>query len=204
MVTIHLPTHPLVPLRDSIVTTTTNFTRHLHFACECRPPLTHICHTTIIQCHPRPLYHFFLLSHTDTFNSIIMPLAIMQPLSRPPSRDLALSTAQRLSREETFQLAETARRKSLNREVHDDLRLRLSHEHLLDALLQDIARSERELQTSPTEDHYLMQSERKRPQEPKRIPQPKYDEYGFPMEEDDGEEDTGGLSLTRTQSRRPT
>lgn len=127
----------------------------------------------------------------------------MQPLSRPPSRELSLSPSRRLSREETFQLAETARRKSLNKVVHDDLRLKLSHEHLLDALLQDIARSERELQTSPTEDKYLTKSERKRTQEPRRIPQPKFDDYGFPLDEEDGEEDMGGLSLTRTQSRRP-
>lgn len=139
-----------------------------------------------------------------------MPLSMMQPLSRPPSRDLTPpSPTRRLSREETYHLAETARRKSSNKIVHDDLRLKLSHEHLLELLLQDIAQTERERQTSPTEDKYLMEEERqqrKRPeQQQRRISEPpKLDEYGFPLDQDDGEEDLGGLSLMRTHSRRPT
>jgi hypothetical protein len=33
---------------------------------------------------------------------------------------------------------------------------------------------------------------------------PQYDEYGFPLEEEgDGEEDLGGLMLSRTESKRP-
>lgn len=133
-----------------------------------------------------------------------MPLSMMQPLSRPPSRDLTPpSPSRRLSREETYHLAETARRKSSNKIVHDDLRLKLSHGHLLELLLQDIARTERECQTSPTEDKYLMEEERKRPEEQRRVSEPKLDEYGFPLDQDDGEEDLGGLSLMRTHSRRP-
>lgn len=132
----------------------------------------------------------------------------MQPLSRPPSRDLTPpSPTRRLSREETYHLAATARRKSSDRIVHDDLRLKLSHDHLLELLLLDIARNERERQTSPTDDKYLMeeeQRERKRPEQQTRIAEPKFDDYGFPLEQDDGEEDLGGLSLMRTHSRRPT
>ncbi|KAJ9611551.1 hypothetical protein H2200_004735 [Cladophialophora chaetospira] len=125
----------------------------------------------------------------------------MAPLSRPPSRDLTQS--RRLSREETYHLAETARRKSSDRIVRDDLRLSLSHGHLLDQLLQEIARSERELQTSPTEEKFLLPQERKSTREEQRttvVERELVDEYGFPLDSDDGEEE---LSLTRTQSRRP-
>ncbi|KAI1625502.1 hypothetical protein EDD37DRAFT_608948 [Exophiala viscosa] len=136
-----------------------------------------------------------------------MPLSMMQPLSRPPSRDLTPpSPTRRLSREVTYQLAESARRKSSDKVVRDDLRLKLSHDHLLELLLQDIARSEWELQTSPTEEKYLMMDERKgsenqRPEQ--RRQEAKFDEYGFPLDDEDGEEDLGGLSLMRTESRRP-
>ncbi|ETI25046.1 hypothetical protein G647_04416 [Cladophialophora carrionii CBS 160.54] len=90
----------------------------------------------------------------------------MAPLSRPPSRDLTQS--RRLSREETFHLAETARRKTSDKTVREDLRLSLSHGHLLEQLLQEIARTERELQTSPTEDKYLLPQERKSSQQQRR------------------------------------
>ncbi|KIX00979.1 uncharacterized protein Z518_10045 [Rhinocladiella mackenziei CBS 650.93] len=128
----------------------------------------------------------------------------MQPLSRPPSRDLTPS--HRLSREETYQLADYARRKSSDKVVREDLRLRLSHGHMLEMLLQDIARTERELQTSPTEDKYLTVQERKGSQSQRRNVEEAtevVDEYGFPLEEEDGEEDLGGLALMRTESRRP-
>ncbi|EXJ94620.1 hypothetical protein A1O1_03016 [Capronia coronata CBS 617.96] len=151
-----------------------------------------------------------------------MPLSMMTPLTRPPSRDLDANTIGRsLSREEAYHLADTARRKSSNRVVCDDLRLKLSHVHLLDMLLQDLARTERELQTSPTEEKYLLPEERKRSKRtphttssssssssspsPSRSPSPsaEVDEYGFPLEEEDSEEDLGGLALMRTESRRP-
>ncbi|KIV82102.1 hypothetical protein PV11_04233 [Exophiala sideris] len=137
-----------------------------------------------------------------------MPLSMMQPLTRPPSRDLTPpSPTRRLSREVTYQLAESARRKSSDKVVRDDLRLKLSHDHLLELLLQDIARSEWEAQTAPTEEKYLMEDERKgneneRPQQ--RRHEAKFDECGFPLDDEDGEEDLGGLSLMRTESRRPT
>jgi hypothetical protein len=87
--------------------------------------------------------------------------------------------------------------------VRDDLRLKLSHGHLLEMLLQDIARSERELQTSPTEQKYLSAHERKEPEERRiRVVEAEVDEYGFPLEEEDSDEDLGGLALMRTESRR--
>ncbi|KIW15080.1 hypothetical protein PV08_07867 [Exophiala spinifera] len=137
-----------------------------------------------------------------------MPLSIMQELSRPPSRDLATASPERrLSREITYQLADTARRKSGERVVREDLRLKLSHDHILELLLQDIARTERELQTSPTEDKYLSEEERTSSsrQERRRQPssEPRFDDYGFPLEDEDVEEDLGGLTLMRTESRRP-
>ena len=129
---------------------------------------------------------------------------MMQPLSRPPSRDLTPpSPSGRLSRQETYQLAEQARRKSSDKLVREDLRLKLSHDHLLELLLQDIARTERELQTSPTEEKYLTVGERKAPRRQGTSTKAVVDEYGFPLEEDDSEEDLGGLALMRTESRRP-
>ncbi|KIW89365.1 uncharacterized protein Z519_10219 [Cladophialophora bantiana CBS 173.52] len=136
-----------------------------------------------------------------------MPLSMMEPLSRPPSRDL--TPTRRLSREETYHLADTARRKSSDKQVREDLRLKLSHDHLLELLLQDIARTERERQTSPTDEKYLMPQERKRSsssddaQRSTDAEMELVDDYGFPLDPEDGEEDLGGLALTRTESRRP-
>ncbi|RMD41301.1 hypothetical protein DV735_g3833, partial [Chaetothyriales sp. CBS 134920] len=45
-----------------------------------------------------------------------------------------------LSLEETQQLAGLARRKSNDRLVREDLRLRLAHNNILDSLLRDIAK----------------------------------------------------------------
>ncbi|KIW28019.1 uncharacterized protein PV07_07709 [Cladophialophora immunda] len=135
-----------------------------------------------------------------------MPLSMMEPLSRPPSRDL--TPTRRLSREETYHLADTARRKSSDKLIREDLRLKLSHDHLLELLLQDIARTERERQTSPTDEKFLMPQERKRQlsSEAQRASDAELelvDDYGFPLDLEDGEEDLGGLTLTRTKSRRP-
>lgn len=134
-----------------------------------------------------------------------MPLSIMQPLSRPPSRDLDTQASRRLSREEAYHLADTARRKSSDKLVREDLRLKISHDHLLELLLQDIARAERERQTSPTEEKYLTPQERKTPtKQRRRTEEVEVDDYGFPLEEEeDGVEDLGGLGLMRTESRRP-
>lgn len=103
-------------------------------------------------------------------------------------------------------MADTARRKSSDKVVREDLRLKLSHDHLLEMLLQDIARVERERQTSPTEEKYLMEEERKPQHEQRqqrRQPEATVDEYGFPLDPEEDEEDLGGLSLMRTESRRP-
>jgi len=83
--------------------------------------------------------------------------------------------------------------------VREDLRLSLSHGHLLDQLLQEIARSEREIQTSPTEEKYLFSQERQSSKQQQMTERQLVDEYGFSL--DDGEEEQE-LSLTRTQSRR--
>jgi len=132
-----------------------------------------------------------------------MPLSMMAPLSRPPSRDLTPRTpSRRLSREETYHLAETARRKSSDKVVREDLRLSLSHGHLLEQLLQEIARTERELQTSLTEEKYLLHQGRQSSsskQESRVEERELVDDYGFPLESEEEEE----LSLTRTQSHRP-
>jgi hypothetical protein len=132
-----------------------------------------------------------------------MSLSMMAPLSRsssPPSWPL--------SRERTYHLAQQARRKSLDRHINEDLRLKLSHVHVLENVLLEIARSEREQQTSPT----IMPQSRDVPTTPLKLNHARsirfageeVDEYGFPLDdaaEDD--EEMGALSLTRTESRRP-
>jgi len=111
----------------------------------------------------------------------------------------------RLSLEETFNLADRARRKSADKNV--DLRLKLGHTNVLDSLLKDIAR--RSPPPSPTQGVV----------KPVGVPHHKrgstitwatqevtkvygVDDYGFAYE-DDGEEDLEGLTLTRTKSRKP-
>jgi len=130
----------------------------------------------------------------------------MSQLSRPPSRDFPLQ--RRLSIEETYHLADTARRKSSDRMVRDDLRLKLSHSHILGMVLQDIARNEREHQTSPstsTPDQGSSKCDRHITWDLVETPKKKsnVDEYGYGYD-DDGEEDLAGLALTRTHSKKPT
>ena len=140
-----------------------------------------------------------------------MPHILMAPLTRPPSRDI--TPTRRLSRDQTYHLAETARRKSSDKFVREDLRLSLSHGHLLEQLLMEIARTERELQTSPTEEKFLLPQERSSTTTSSQsnsrttLSKPQFDEYGFPLDHEDEDEDSessSSLSLTRTQSRRPT
>lgn len=118
----------------------------------------------------------------------------MPPLSR------------RLSLEETYNLADRARRKSTERNVREDLRLKLGHTNVLDSLLKDIAR--RSPPASPTQGvckpvataHLKPQTITWATEEVSKV----YgvDDYGFGYE-DDGEEDFDSLSLTRTKSRKP-
>lgn len=124
----------------------------------------------------------------------------------PRSPDMPPLT-RRLSLEETFNLADRARRKSSDKNVREDLRLKLGHTNVLDSLLKDIAR--RSPPPSPTQGVV----------KPVAMPQLKrqttitwateeitkvygVDDYGFTYG-DDGEEDFEGLSLTRTKSRKP-
>lgn len=113
----------------------------------------------------------------------------------------------RLSLEETYNLADRARRKSTDKTVREDLRLKLAHTNVLDSLLKDIAR--RSPPPSPTQGvaKPIALASTKRPssitwatEEVSKV----YgvDDYGFAYE-DDGEEDFEGLSLTRTKSRKP-
>lgn len=113
----------------------------------------------------------------------------------------------RLSLEETFNLADRARRKSTDKNVREDLRLKLGHTNVLDSLLKDIAR--RSPPPSPTQGvcKPVAVSHHKRPttitwatEEITKV----YgvDDYGFSFG-DDGEEDFESLSLTKTKSRKP-
>ena len=139
----------------------------------------------------RPQHQFIYISSQQPHS---MPRSDMPPLSR------------RLSLEETYNLADRARRKSSDRTVREDLRLKLGHTNVLDSLLKDIAR--RSPPPSPTQGVC----------KPVAVPQSKrqsitwateevskvygVDDYGFAYE-DDGEEDMESLSLTRTKSRKP-
>lgn len=129
----------------------------------------------------------------------------MTPLSRPPSREIPLT--RRLSIEETYHLADTARRKTLAEATQNKLRLRLAHTSVLEQLLLDIAQTEaaRSPSSSP-------------PTTPKPASAGKHITWAaeevvktaryaqspiqFDDEYDDGEEDLAGLSLVRTASRR--
>ncbi|RMZ79232.1 hypothetical protein DV737_g3541, partial [Chaetothyriales sp. CBS 132003] len=115
----------------------------------------------------------------------------------PSSPPLPLS----LSLEETEQLAGLARRKSNDRVVREDLRLKLAHNNVLDSLLRDIAK--RSPPPSP-----LQRSVR-----PDRKPRTiqwatqivskveRVDDYDLANDDNDEEEDISGLSLCRMSSR---
>lgn len=115
----------------------------------------------------------------------------------------------RLSLEETFSLVDRARRKSLDKNVHEDLRLRLSHSNVLNSALKEIAA--RSPPPSPTQSSCTPYSLAK----PKsasitwatqiivsHVEEGDYDDLGFSYD-DDGEEDINDLALTRTASRYP-
>ena len=126
-----------------------------------------------------------------------LDLSDMSPLER------------RLSLEETYSLADRARRKSSDKFIREDLRRKLSHDKVLDSALKDIAA--RSPPPSPTQSICS----------PYSIPKSKptsitwatqvivshvevgdYDDCGFAYG-DDGEEDISSLALTRTNSRYP-
>lgn len=123
-----------------------------------------------------------------------------QLLTRPPSRELRL--VRRLSIEEKYNIAETARRKSGSEASRRDLRLALGHSHMLDVLLKDIAKEENEqaLKTPPPSpqskksDMHITWADKTTP----RMEQPAVEHV---EEYHDGAEDLESLSLCRTPTR---
>jgi hypothetical protein len=122
-------------------------------------------------------------------------------LSRPPSNELCL--VRRLSIEEKYNIAETARRKSGSEATRRDLRLAVGHSHMLDMLLRDIAKEEYEqaLKTPPpsprgkhSDVHITWADDATRHEE-----EPAFEHV---EKYDDGAEDLESLSLCRTQTRR--
>jgi len=131
----------------------------------------------------------------------IMPTH-MSALSRPPSRELIPRPPLErcLSIEQTYQLADSARRKTSSELSRRDLRVMIAHSSVLEMLLQDIALSEEEAKTSPPTSPRQSAS---RPHiswadaSPQKI-DVKKDVEEF---EDDGAEDLESLSLVRTVTR---
>lgn len=125
----------------------------------------------------------------------------MAYMSRQRSRDMGLT--RQISIEETYSLATVARRKSSSEAARHDLRQRVGHAYMLEALEHAIRNSPPSSPKQPTAQP--ARSERHISwatlETPKREVQPVIDDYDY--EYDDGEEDLGGLSLCRTSSRRP-
>jgi hypothetical protein len=122
-------------------------------------------------------------------------------LTRPPSNELGL--VRRLSIEEKYNIAETAKRKSGSEATRRDLRLAVGHSHMLDMLLKDIAKEEYEqaLKTpprSPPARHsgvHITWADNTTGHEE----EPAFEHV---EEYDDGAEDLESLSLCRTQTRK--
>lgn len=119
-------------------------------------------------------------------------------LSRPPSRELGL--VRRMSIEEKYSIAETARRKSGSEASRRDLRLAVGHSHMLDMLLKDIAQEEYEhaLKTppaSPPVKHSDMHITWANKPTTQQEDEPQFEHI---EEYDDGAEDLDSLSLCRT------
>lgn len=113
----------------------------------------------------------------------------------------------RLSIEETYALAITARRKSSLESVRNDLRQKVGHAKVLGAL-ENVIRSSpppspRQFSTTPaplTKHISWSQEEVTKRYRPEDRMLEDTDEYGFAYE--DGEEDFDDMSLCRTESRR--
>lgn len=126
----------------------------------------------------------------------------------PQINDLTLDLERSLSLEETYNLADRARRKSSDKLVREDLRLKLGHTNVLDSLLKDIAK--RSPPPSPTQGVVRPHSVAMKRSTSNTITWATQeitkvhgvDDYGFEYE-DDGEEDMESLSLCRTKSRKP-
>jgi hypothetical protein len=120
------------------------------------------------------------------------------PSSSEPNHRLE----RRLSIEQTYSLADTARRKSLLEATRNDLRLLVGHSNVLELLLNEIAKSAPPSPTgvSPKSDtgrQHIAWS----PLEVAKVI--RYVETEPEYECDDGEEDLASLSLVRTPSRQP-
>ena len=109
------------------------------------------------------------------------------------------------SLERSHDLVARARRKSTDKVVQEDLRLRLAHTNVLDSALKDIAA--RSPPPSPTQS--VCTPHRKTPSIKwatqvivSHVEEGDYDDYGFRYD-DDGEEDINSLALTRTVTRKP-
>ena len=127
-------------------------------------------------------------------------------ITQAPSPDMPPLT-RRLSLEETHELAGLARRKSNDKMVREDLRLKLGHTNVLGQILKDIAqrspppsptRACVKMDRKPTTIQWSSQVAQRRKVEP--VKHVGVDDLGFEYG-DDGEEDLDSLSLCRTNSR---
>jgi len=107
----------------------------------------------------------------------------------------------RLSIEQTYSLADTARRKSSLEATRNDLRLLVGHSNVLELLLNEIAKSAPPSPTgvSPKSDTGKQHITWAPLEVAKAI---RYAEAEPEYEYDDGEEDLESLSLVRTPSRQ--
>lgn len=128
----------------------------------------------------------------------------MPTFTRPPSRDLTLT--RRLSIEETYHLADHARRKSSSEVTRNDLRMRIGHSNVLGQLLLDIAQTEKSsAKTSAASANSTSADAKTKHPHILWAPQEvsKTSRYELDDEYDDGEEDLEELSLVRAPTRRP-
>lgn len=113
------------------------------------------------------------------------------------------SLCRRLSLEENFSVADRARRKSSDRYIREDLRLKLGHTNVLDAALKGIAA----LSPPPSPTQSTCTPHRKPASITwadqiivSHVEDGDSDDHGFSYD-DDGEEDIGSLTLSRTPSK---
>lgn len=117
-----------------------------------------------------------------------------------------LTLERQLSIEETYNLANTARRKSSSQATRNDLRLKLGHAHMLEALEQVIRTSPppspKQHSSTPLRNSRTVSYAPLAPQPQRQPTRPAVDEYGFAYDDEYDDEEDDSLSLTRTVSRR--
>ena len=133
----------------------------------------------------------------------------MSALTRPPSHGLP-TLARRLSLEQTYSVAHTARRKSSSQTTRNDLRLQLAHTNVLELALHDISLSE-SVTSSPASSpptspkasaSHMVDGKHIAWAAVEVVKASRYQRPHFEYEEyDDGEEDLESLSLVRVSSR---